>query len=98
WDRDLDTDYVHCSLETYRIYGLPPQEGPLRVATLWALIHPDDRPRIAATYAQMGQGGARNDMEYRIVKPGGEVRVVHSAADVIRDESGRAGRLFWVLL
>jgi PAS domain S-box-containing protein len=97
WDRDLDTDYVHCSLETYRIYGLPPQEGPLRVATLWALIHPDDRPRIAATYAQMGQGGAHNDMEYRIVKPGGEVRVVHSAADVIRDESGRARRLFGVL-
>jgi len=93
WDRDLDSDHVYCSLETYRIYGLAPQEGPLRVATAWALIHPDDRPRVAATYGQMRQGGAHYNIEYRIVRPGGEVRVVHSAADVIRDESGRARRL-----
>ncbi|HXJ77799.1 MAG TPA: PAS domain S-box protein [Candidatus Methylomirabilis sp.] len=93
WDRDLDTDQVYCSLETYRIYGLAPQEGPLSVSTPWALIHRDDRRGVAATYAQMQQGGARHDIEYRIVTPAGELRTVHSMADVIRDESGRARRL-----
>ena len=41
-------------------------------------------------------GGARYDVEYRVVRPDGTVRVVHSQGDVTRDESGRIVRQFGV--
>ncbi len=97
WDRDLDTDHVNWSHETYRIYGLEPSGGLPTAAAVWELIHPEDRPRIAAAMEQVQQGAARLDVEYRIVQPGGEVRIVHSAADVIRDASGRVRRLFGIV-
>ena len=39
----------------------------------------------------------RYDVEYRVVRPDGAVRVVHSQGDVTRDESGRAVRQFGVM-
>ena len=29
WDRDLDKDHISCSEETYCIFGLAPEEGPI---------------------------------------------------------------------
>jgi two-component system, sensor histidine kinase and response regulator len=40
------------------------------------------------------RGGPRYDMEYRVVRPGGEVRIVHSRGDVTKDDSGRPRRMF----
>ena len=42
-------------------------------------------------------GGPRYDVEYRVVRPDGTVRVVHSQGDVTRDESGRPVRQFGVM-
>jgi C4-dicarboxylate-specific signal transduction histidine kinase len=33
-------------------------------------------------------------VEYRVVRPDGEVRIVHSQGDVVRDETGRPRRMF----
>ena len=44
--------------------------------------------------AEALRGGRRYDVEYRVVRPNGEVRLVHSQGDVIRDESGRPRRMF----
>ena len=45
WDRDLDTDRLTFSDETYRIFGLPPQERTSSTMPgLRELIHPEDRP------------------------------------------------------
>ena len=40
---------------------------------------------------------ARYDVEYRVMRPDGDARVVHSQGDVIRDASGRPLRQFGVL-
>jgi PAS domain S-box-containing protein len=42
-------------------------------------------------------GGARYDVEYRVVRPDGTVRMVHSQGDVTRDDSGRPLRQFGVM-
>ena len=44
--------------------------------------------------AEALRGGRRYDVEYRVVRPNGEVRLVHSQGDVMRDESGRPRRMF----
>src|SRR5215831_256940 len=94
WERDLETDFITWSDETYRIFGLQPQAQILTLAQLPALIHPEDQQRMIQAVAEALRGGRRYDVEYRMVRPTGEMRIVHSQGDVIRDESGRPRRMF----
>jgi PAS domain S-box-containing protein len=93
WERDIDTGVITWSDETYRIFGLRPQERTFKLPEFSELIHSDDRSFVieAATALRVGE---RYDVEYRVVRPGGEVRHVHSQGDLMRDESGRPRRMF----
>jgi PAS domain-containing protein len=46
WIWNLETDRVTFSDETYRIFGLMPQEGPMDLAKVRELIHPEDREAV----------------------------------------------------
>ena len=98
WDRDLVAHRVTLSDETYRIFGFEPAERVTDL-TVWherwqALIHPEDRPAVLAAVTAALGGGPRYDVEFRIVRNNGDVRVVHSQGDVIRDVSGQPSRMF----
>ena len=65
-----------------------------------ALDQPDPSARTGRTTAAAATalgGGPRYDVEYRVVRPDGTVRVVHSQGDVMRDDSGRPVRQFGVM-
>jgi hypothetical protein len=63
-----------------RIFGLKPQEGPIDLATVREMIHPEDRESVFRTAEEAVLGGVRPDSEHRLVRPSGEVRTVHSQA------------------
>jgi PAS domain S-box-containing protein len=103
WEWDLETDVVVWSDETYRIFGLSPQERPMDLATVRSMVHPEDREPLYQGVDQDLLAGVRPKAEFRIVRPSGEVRTVHSLAserwnslpsDVKRDASGRPYKLF----
>ena len=94
WERDLATNRYTWSDENYRIFGLRPQERLLSFDEVQELLHPADRQMRAAAVAEALRGGPRYDVEYRVVRPNGEVRFVRSVGDVVRDESGRPRRVF----
>ena len=94
WDHDLQTDLRTWSDETYRILGLAPQERTVTSAVWQDLVHPEDRRMVNEALAEALRGGPRYDVDYRMVRPDGAVRVVHSKGDVTRDESGRPCRIF----
>src|SRR5437879_8638848 len=94
WERDLATNRYTWSDENYRIFGLRPQERILTFDEVQELLHPADRQMRAAAVAEALRGGPRFDVEYRVVRPNGEVRFVRSVGDVVRDESGRPRRVF----
>jgi len=90
WERNIDTDEITWSDETYRIFGLQPQEP---IENFQEFIHPEDRPVQLEATARVLRG-EHYDVEYRVIRPTGEVRLVHSQGDAIQDESGRPRRAF----
>jgi PAS domain S-box-containing protein len=97
WERELETNAVTWSDETYRIFGLVPRQDTIDFNRIQTLIHPDDRQMMAQATAEAERGGRRYDVEYRVRRSSGKERVVHSQGDLTRDESGRALRIFGIL-
>jgi PAS domain S-box-containing protein len=89
WEWDLATDCLIWSDETYRIFGLRPQERPMNVDALREMIHPEDRDSVFREKEQTITSGVCYDVEHRIVRPSGEIRVLNSTRAVKKDESGR---------
>ncbi|MEW5788232.1 MAG: EAL domain-containing protein [Pseudomonadota bacterium] len=97
WVRDLEGGTIDLSEETYRIFGLPPDQ-PFRDLETWhkhwlKLIHPEDRQRIADAVQVALAGGPRYEVEYRVVRPDGEIRHVFSQADIPLGEDGQPRRI-----
>lgn len=94
WERDLNTDIITWSDETYRIFGMMPRESILHLSELPKRIHPEDREIMMRAVDKALRDERRYDVEYRVIRPNGEVRFVHSSGDVIKDESGQPRRMF----
>src|SRR6185436_19211829 len=89
WEQDLDTGRLTASEETYRIFGLDPREGLETWAAWQQHVLPDDREIRVAAVAKALEEGTRYEAEYRVVRPNGDIRIVSSQGEVIRDETGR---------
>ena len=93
WERDFETGVVTWSDETYRIFGLLPQARTFTPDEFFTLIHPDDRQFVVEAATAL-RSGERYDVQYRVVRPSGDVRHIHSQGDLVRGESGRPRRIF----
>ena len=89
WEYDFDVDRVTWSDETCRMLGLPLQSS-LTLAEFRQLILPEDLPIHEEAFAKVLHTQGHYDTEYRVLRPEGEVRYLHSIDEVIRDESGKA--------
>ncbi len=96
WVWDLEKNHVTYSDEYYRIFGLTPTEGPIDIATVREMIHPEDREYVFRIAEEAIRAGERADCEHRIVRPDGEIRIVHSLGDLKKDASGRPYQMFGV--
>ncbi len=103
WEWDLETGEVIWSDETYRIFGLKPQERPMDLATVRGMVHPEDREALYRGVDVEIDAGVHPVAEFRIVTPSGEVRTVHAITSKLRgampgdpdnEASGKARRLF----
>ena len=88
WDWDIDADEVQWSDEQFRIFGHEPGSISVTYDTFLAALLPDDHERVLAAINDALAGKTSYDIEYRIVRPNGEVRLVHARGDVYRDMTG----------
>jgi C4-dicarboxylate-specific signal transduction histidine kinase len=72
-----------------------PLEGAVTPSTFQALIHPEDRPVIAAAMADAG-AGRDIDAEFRVVFPDGRIKWILSRGRAICDADGRLLRIVGV--
>jgi two-component system, cell cycle sensor histidine kinase and response regulator CckA len=90
WSWDERNDACVWDANACQIFGV---EAPSEVSSLadyLALIHEDDRERVANVVASRACSGANHDLEFRVVGRDGEIRHVHSKGTVIRDDAGAA--------
>ena len=93
WILDFATGQVSWSDEGLRIFGLSPEAGSWTHEENLQRIHPDDRERVAQADASSLARGGQFEIEYRIVRPDGEIRTVYERAEAVRDKQGLPLRL-----
>ena len=77
------------SEEEYRIYGIDPADGsPPYERMLKHHIHPDDAELLDRTFREAFANGGVYELEHRIVRPDGTVRIVHDIAHPYFDNDG----------
>ncbi|MDX2192577.1 MAG: PAS domain-containing protein [Gemmatimonadales bacterium] len=97
WERDLDSERLEWSPETYAICGVPPGT-PVTSEGFAAMVHVDDRARWDAARHRALAHGQAIDLLLRVVRPDGEERHVQVVGDVVDADAGSAGRLTGVLM
>ena len=93
WEWDVESDEIFWSDEVYRIYGLAPQEFVPSFERFMEVVHPDDRGLLSKAIDEALHGNEPYDVEHRVVRPDGEVRMVHRWAEVVRGEEGEPLRM-----
>ena len=83
---DIARDRIEWSDEHYRILGCQPQEFPVKYETYASFVHPDDRERVHMAIAEAIDEHGRLDIDYRIVRRDGVVRMAHSEGEAIYDK------------
>ncbi|MDO9119453.1 MAG: PAS domain S-box protein [Nitrospira sp.] len=85
WEWDIESGDTVWSEEQFRIFGHEPGAIAVTYDTFLAALLPDDHDRVLAAVNDALLGKCPLDLECRIVRPNGDIRVIHMRADVQRD-------------
>ncbi len=88
-EHDLATGQVLMSDEALRIFGLTASRLARGLPALLERVHFDDRARLEQAYRALHAGDGDLDIEYRVVAPDGELRVVRELGTLARDAAGQ---------
>src|SRR5436189_1755874 len=70
--------FRYWSEECYRVLGFDPRDGLPRTEELIQRIHPDDQPAFRESAKRATHTKLDEEVDYRIVHPGGAIRDIHS--------------------
>lgn len=93
WDWDIVNNSLYWSDETYRIFGLTPQEFEATFEAFLKYVNPDDREFVQISVDEALHEKKPYAIDHRIVLPNGDTRIVHEHGEVVRDENGRPLRM-----
>jgi PAS domain S-box-containing protein len=87
--RDHRVLFVSTAFET--VFGRPPDAVLADAGAFLEYVHPEDKARFRALEPHRLEG--RSDLDYRIVRPDGTVRWIHSRSFPVLDASGHVVRV-----
>jgi PAS domain S-box-containing protein len=97
WETDLKTGVTIWSNELFHIFGWEPGDVIPTEEQQRAIIHPDDRQYVFGKMQETVEGKGDFDMEHRIVRPDGSVRIIHSQGQGIKNYLGETVKLIGVV-
>jgi diguanylate cyclase (GGDEF)-like protein/PAS domain S-box-containing protein len=93
WDWDISKNEISLSEEIYRIFGLAPGRFGGSYEEFVALIHPEDRETVKESISRVLSKNLPFELNYRVMRLDGTVRMVQSLGEVYCDEEGRPQRM-----
>lgn len=94
WSANLNKTTQFWSDELYRIYGLERGSVSPTYEAFLDLVHPEDRLWLGESVERASQTREPIDIYFRLVRPDGEERIIHSCGRVIYDDQGNPIRMF----
>jgi diguanylate cyclase (GGDEF)-like protein/PAS domain S-box-containing protein len=89
WEYDPTTGATVWSETHYELLGMPPDTVVPGAQAVLDVVHPDDYPLVADYWSNREISGDPIDIEYRIVRPCGEVRWIRGVAEAKLGADGR---------
>lgn len=89
WERDLVTGQGVWDTTMFNLMGREPDSGVPSREQLAAMVHPEDRAIVAASWQRMQDVTHPIEYEYRMLYPDGSTPHVNTRGMVVRDEAGR---------
>jgi PAS domain S-box-containing protein len=88
WRHDVSSGKVTISPETMRMWGIQDDDHAAVIDFFFARTHPDDRLRVEQAYREAHAQKAVFESEFRIVRPDGTIKTIHSIGHPIVSASG----------
>ena len=92
WIHDISTDELSWSLETFRIFGLDPEEGEPHFLDLSQRVHPEDWKAFEAMIRATRRPGDRYEVELRLLQAGRVTKTIicRGGPSVSESDRGRS--------
>jgi PAS domain S-box-containing protein len=89
WEENYVTGRLYWSEEVYHIYGVDPAKFTPTLEAVGKTMHPDDlEPFLKAVKAALYER-KHFEMDYRLIRPDGTIRTVHTIGEVSYDTEGK---------
>ncbi|MDO8142113.1 MAG: PAS domain-containing protein [Candidatus Brocadiales bacterium] len=98
WVWNVGKNEVWWSEETYRIFGVESKEFIPTFEKGLTTVHPDDREFVQSSVHKTIYEGIPYDIEFRIIRPDGSERVLHSQGEVTYDTDGKPAQMSGTVL
>jgi PAS domain S-box-containing protein len=98
WHLDVESNRLTCSDELLSLIGIDRNEFGATPEAVESVVHPDDIERFRADRAKALAEIDRLGYDFRVVRPDGEVRSLHSRGHVVRRSDGTAVEAYGVML
>jgi PAS domain S-box-containing protein len=98
WARRISTGESYWSDETYRIFGRDPRTPAPTGPQVREMCHPDDRHVFDQAMETASREARGFEMDFRIIRPDGSIRYVHSKGQPVLDDAGVVVELMGVVM
>ncbi|MFA6498799.1 MAG: EAL domain-containing protein [Desulfurivibrionaceae bacterium] len=97
WEWDIGKNNLVCSEQAYRLFGVGKEHRTYSYEGFIRYVHPEDRALVQSWLQALLAGDSFGNIDFRIVRPNGVEREMHTEAEVMRDEHGRAVQLMGII-
>jgi PAS domain S-box-containing protein len=98
WDWDIANQRLTWSEEVFAIQGVAPESFQGRIEDFTRSIHPEDAERVGAAIRQALEDREDYQIEFRIIRPTGEVRWIDTNGRGFHDAAGAPVRMLGAML
>jgi PAS domain S-box-containing protein len=93
WEFNPDRGDIRWSRESYRIFGMAPDDPPPTFEQHIQQIHPDDRERWKQTVMTAMETGQPYEIEFCGLLPDGSSRIIQAHGECTRNDDGRVSAM-----